>query len=204
MLWSRGVDTLQFRPRDCADAKRQEPTFLYVGRISREKNVETFLKLDLPGRKVVVGDGPLLPALRARYPQVDFKGAKTGEALAIEYASADVFVFPSRTDTFGLVMLEAMASGLPIAAYPVMGPVDVVTHDVTGILSDDLQVAALAALSLDPATVRAEAKQHDWSRVGASFLDLICEARRVPENIRSTAKASLRASGVRRSPRPVA
>ena len=204
MLWSRGVDTLQFRPRDCAGAKPQQPTFLYVGRISREKNVETFLKLNLPGRKVVVGDGPLLPALRARYPQADFKGAKTGEALAVEYANADVFVFPSRTDTFGLVMLEAMASGLPVAAYPVMGPVDVVTHGVTGILSDDLQAAALAALSLDPATVRAEAKRHDWSRVGARFLDLIREARRASETIRSTAKATHGASDVRRSPKPVA
>jgi glycosyltransferase involved in cell wall biosynthesis len=146
----------------------------------------------------------LLPALRARYLQADFKGAKTGEALAVEYANADVFVFPSRTDTFGLVMLEAMASGLPVAAYPVMGPVDVVTHGVTGILSDDLQAAALAALSLDPATVRAEAKRHDWSSVGASFLDLICEARRVSGHIRPATKSTHRASGVRRSPRPVA
>jgi glycosyltransferase involved in cell wall biosynthesis len=101
-------------------------------------------------------------------------------------------------------MLEALASGLPAAAYPVMGPVDVVTHGVTGILSDDLQAAALAALSLDPAIVRAEATRHDWSHVGASFLDLICEARRVSGHIRPVTKSTRRASGVRRSPRPVA
>jgi len=200
MLWSRGVDTLQFRPRDYGSAKRNEPTFLYVGRVSREKNVEAFLNLDLPGRKVVVGDGPLLATLRKRYPQANFKGAKTGEDLALEYASADVFVFPSRTDTFGLVMLEAMASGLPVAAYPVMGPVDVVTHGVTGILSDDLRGAALTALSLDPATVRAQAIRHDWSLVGANFLDLVYEARRAAGYVKPASRLPV----VRRSPRPIA
>lgn len=204
MLWSRGVDTRQFRPRDDVATKREGPTFLYVGRMSREKNVEAFLDLDLPGRKIVIGDGPLLPALRKRYPQADFKGAKTGEALAAEYASADVFVFPSRTDTFGLVMLEAMASGLPVAAYPVMGPVDVVTHGVTGILSDDLQAAALAALTLNPAAVRAQAMRHDWARVGANFLDLVYGARRAAGYVKTAPKPVSRSPRVRRSPKPVA
>ena len=140
----------QFRPRPWQSDERSEPTFLYVGsRVSREKNIKAFLDLDLPGRKVVVGDGPLLPTLRKRYPRVYFKGAKVGKSLRLNTAAADVFVFPSRTDTFGLVLLEAMASGLPIAAYPVTGPIDVITEGVTGVLSEDLRAAALAALSLD-------------------------------------------------------
>jgi glycosyltransferase involved in cell wall biosynthesis len=178
MLWPRGVDTLQFRPGPALAAKRKDPTFLYVGRVSREKNIEAFLDLDLPGRKVVVGDGPLLPVLRKRYPEAQFKGAMTGEGLALEYSAADVFVFPSRTDTFGLVLLEAMASGLAIAAYPVTGPIDVVTQGLTGILSEDLRSAALAALSLDRSLIRAQSMGHDWSRVADVFLNNICEARR--------------------------
>jgi glycosyltransferase involved in cell wall biosynthesis len=178
MLWPRGVDTLQFRPGPTLAAKRKDPTFLYVGRVSREKNIEAFLDLDLPGRKVVVGDGPLLPVLRKRYPEAQFKGAMTGEGLALEYSAADVFVFPSRTDTFGLVLLEAMASGLAIAAYPVTGPIDVVTQGLTGILSEDLRSAALAALSLDRSLIRAQSMGHDWSRVADVFLNNICEGRR--------------------------
>ena len=166
MLWARGVDTTLFHPRSNAERNTALPTFLYVGRVSPEKNIGAFLDLDLPGRKVVVGDGPLLNTLKEQHPEVEFKGAKAGEALAAEYGSADVFVFPSRTDTFGLVMLEAMASGLPIAAFPVMGPIDIVTPGLTGILSDDLREAALQALKLDPLKGRAEAKNFDWSSVG--------------------------------------
>ncbi len=143
--WTRGVDTALFRPspvRLFGDG----PVFLYVGRIAAEKNIAAFLDLDLPGRKVVVGGGPQLDELSARYPDVLFTGKKTGEALAECYASADAFVFPSTTDTFGMVLLEAMASGLPIAALPVCGPQDVVTDGVTGFLSHDLRAAALAAL----------------------------------------------------------
>ncbi|MFA5956883.1 glycosyltransferase family 4 protein [Hyphomicrobium sp.] len=182
MLWSRGVDTVQFKPRPRSSEERVEekgePTFLYVGRVSREKNVEAFLNLDLPGRKVVVGDGPILGLLRRQYPNVIFTGAKTGEDLAQEYSNADVFVFPSRTDTFGLVLLEAMASGLGVAAYPVTGPIDVVTPGVTGCLDEDLRAAALAALKLDRDQVRVQAMRHDWSRVADLFLANITQARR--------------------------
>ncbi|MET0408115.1 MAG: glycosyltransferase family 1 protein [Hyphomicrobium sp.] len=181
MLWSRGVDTALFKPRaelQREDGEKSGPTFLYVGRVSREKNVEAFLDLDLPGRKIVVGDGPILGFLRQRYPDVIFTGAKTGVDLAREYASADVFVFPSRTDTFGLVLLEAMASGLGIAAYPVTGPIDVVTPGVTGCLDADLKAAALSALTLDRDQVRVQAMRHDWSRVADLFLANIYQARR--------------------------
>jgi glycosyltransferase involved in cell wall biosynthesis len=204
MLWTRGVDTAQFCPRPEKKRNGEAPIFLYVGRISREKNVEAFLDLDLPGRKVVVGDGPLLPALRKCYRDADFRGAKIGEALAAEYAAADVFVFPSRTDTFGLVMLEAMASGLPIAAYPVMGPVDVVMPGVTGILSDNLQAAALAALSLDPAAIRAQAMRYDWSRVASMFLENIYEARRGVRSFKSVAADKSQSRPIKPNPKPVA
>jgi glycosyltransferase involved in cell wall biosynthesis len=180
MLWARGVDTGLFRPRsgDRDESAADGPTFIYVGRVSLEKNVEAFLRLDLPGRKVVVGDGPILDYLRQTYPDVIFKGAKTGDELAREYASADVFVFPSRTDTFGLVLLEAMASGLGIAAYPVTGPIDVVTPGVTGCLNDDLRMAALEALKLDRDQVRVQAMRHGWSRVADLFIANIHQARR--------------------------
>jgi len=204
MPWTRGVDTTQFRPQVVKKGDGKEPTFLYVGRVSREKNVEAFLDLDLPGRKVVVGDGPLLTTLRKRYPGVDFRGAKIGEALAAEYSAANVFVFPSRTDTFGLVMLEAMASGLPVAAYPVMGPIDVVKQGVTGILSDDLRSAALAALSLDPAVVRSQAMRHYWSRVAKAFLSNIYEARRAPAFAKPAASTKSKSQRMRPNPKPVA
>jgi glycosyltransferase involved in cell wall biosynthesis len=204
MLWSRGVDTRQFRPRIAIADKRGEPTFLYVGRVSREKNIEAFLDLDLPGRKVVVGDGPLLPTLRKRYPHIDFKGAKAGEELAGEYAAADVFVFPSRTDTFGLVLLEAMASGLPVAAYPVTGPIDVITDGVTGVLSEDLRAAALAALSLDRTRVRTEAMRHDWSRVADIFLNNIYESRRAAGFGKRAVKSNDKSPQMKPSARPIA
>ncbi|AGK59231.1 group 1 glycosyl transferase [Hyphomicrobium denitrificans 1NES1] len=204
MLWARGVDTALFRPMPAGANKRCAPTFLYVGRVSREKNVEAFLNLGLPGRKVVVGDGPLLPLLRTQYPTVDFKGAKTGDALAAEYSAADVFVFPSRTDTFGLVLLEAMAAGVPIAAHPVMGPIDIVTPGVTGILSDDLRVAALLALELDPLQVRAEAMKHDWSSVAEIFVDNIYRARGAARPLGRSVKTKGKSPQIKQSPKPVA
>jgi glycosyltransferase involved in cell wall biosynthesis len=167
--WTRGVDTTLFRPRPVR-LFGEGPVFLYVGRIAAEKNLSEFLDLDLPGRKVVVGAGPQLEELAARYPQVLFAGKKTGEALAECYASADVFVFPSRTDTFGMVLLEAMASGLPVAALPVCGPQDVVTDGVTGVLSTDLRQAALGALQLDRARVRAKAAEYSWEHAARLFL----------------------------------
>jgi glycosyltransferase involved in cell wall biosynthesis len=204
MPWSRGVDTAQFRPRTRNEIKPDTPTFLYVGRVSREKNIEAFLDLDLPGRKVVVGDGPLLHMLRRQYPNADFKGAKTGHALAEEYSAADVFVFPSRTDTFGLVLLEAMASGVPIAAYPVMGPIDIVTPGVTGCLSEDLRTAALTALSLDRGRVRAEAMRHDWSRVAEIFIEGVYRARGAPRPFGHAAKAKGQSRRIKPSPKPIA
>jgi len=167
--WTRGVDTARFRPRRVrlfGDA----PVFLYVGRVAVEKNIEAFLGLDLAGRKVVVGDGPLLAQLERRYPDVLFTGHREGEELAQSYASADVFVFPSRTDTFGMVLLEAMASGVPVAAFPVTGPLDLVRDGVSGVLSDDLGAAALKALELDRERVRARAEDFSWRTAARVFL----------------------------------
>lgn len=173
IAWTRGVDTDQFRPRPVRLFGTEKPVFLYVGRVSAEKNIEAFLALDLPGRKIVVGDGPSRHHLAARYPDVVFTGPRTGEGLAECYASADVFVFPSRTDTFGLVIIEAMASGLPVAAYPVMGPVDIVRPGVSGVLSEDLQQAAIAALALPRGGPRQEAMQFSWQNATQLFLDNI-------------------------------
>lgn len=173
--WTRGIDTELFHPRPVR-LFGEGPVFLYVGRIASEKNIEGFLDLELPGRKVVVGSGPLLEELRARYPDVAFVGKQTGEALAECYASADVFVFPSRTDTFGMVLLEAMASGLPVAALPVCGPKDIITDGVTGVLSDDLRRAALGALRLDRARVVAKAAEYSWGYAARLFLANITSA----------------------------
>jgi glycosyltransferase involved in cell wall biosynthesis len=167
--WTRGVDTALFRPRPLR-LFGEGPVFLYVGRIATEKNIAAFLDLELPGRKVVVGAGPDLDELQRKYPDVLFTGKKTGEELAECYASADVFVFPSRTDTFGMVLLEAMASGLPVAALPVCGPQDVVTEGITGVLSNDLRQAALAALSLNRARIVQKAAEYSWERAARLFL----------------------------------
>lgn len=174
--WTRGVDMDAFRPspvRVFGDG----PVFLYVGRVAVEKNIEAFLDLDLPGRKVVVGDGPQLGALRARYPSVTFTGVCHGAELSAAYASADVFVFPSRTDTFGMVLLEAIASGVPVAAYPATGPKDVVVQGVSGILSDDLRTAALRALQLDRGEVRRAAQDFTWRAAARLFIENIESAR---------------------------
>jgi glycosyltransferase involved in cell wall biosynthesis len=169
-LWGRGVDTAVFRPKDKAFLDLPRPIFLYCGRVSVEKGVERFLSLDLPGSKLVVGDGPATAALKARFPGAVFAGYRYGEELASYVAASDVFVFPSRTDTFGLVLLEAMACGIPVAAHPVPGPVDVVTDGVTGVLDEDLRAAALAALKLSPDACRAHALRHSWPAATAQFL----------------------------------
>ncbi len=174
--WTRGVDQDLFKPR----AVRRfgaAPVFLYAGRVAVEKNLDAFLALDLPGRKVVVGDGPSLAQLKERYRDVSFTGALSGVALAESYASADVFVFPSRTDTFGMVILEAMASGLPVAAFPVTGPKDLVTQGITGVMSEDLRSAAIAALSLDRARVREAAMAYSWRQAAQIFLSHVERAR---------------------------
>jgi glycosyltransferase involved in cell wall biosynthesis len=177
MPWTRGVDTALFRPRPIRRFGAG-PVFLYVGRVAIEKNIEAFLALDLRGAKVVVGSGPQLALLKRRYPAVTFTGDKFGEELAECYASADVFVFPSRTDTFGMVLLEAMASGLPIAAYPVTGPLDIVRPGISGVLSPDLGEAAKCALDLDRNNVRVLAQQFSWEHAARLFLSNIAEAGR--------------------------
>src|SRR5215510_9525595 len=168
--WSRGVDTELFRPRDKGYIDAPRPIHLYVGRVAVEKNIKDFLDLDLPGSKLVVGDGPLLPALRRKYPDVRFVGAKQGEELAAHYAAADVFVFPSRTDTFGLVLLEALASGLPVAAYPVPGPLDIVDGSGAGALHEDLGSAIKAAIAIPPERCREVALQYSWRASAEQFL----------------------------------
>ena len=169
-MWTRGVDTELFRPGPPLAAQWQRPVFMYVGRVAVEKNIDAFLALDLPGTKVVVGDGPQRAALQRRFSTAVFTGAKVGEELAAHFRSADVFVFPSRTDTFGLVLLEAMASGTPAAAFPVAGPIDVIVNGKSGILNDDLGVAALAALALRRDVVRQHALHFSWERATAQFL----------------------------------
>jgi glycosyltransferase involved in cell wall biosynthesis len=170
VMWTRGVDTELFRPGVPLDNDWERPVFMYVGRVAVEKNIAAFLALDLPGTKVVVGDGPQREELQQRFPSVVFTGAKMGEELAAHFRSADVFVFPSRTDTFGLVLLEAMASGTPAAAFPVAGPIDVIDPGRSGMLNEDLRAAALAALELNRVEVRRHALGFSWDRATAQFL----------------------------------
>jgi glycosyltransferase involved in cell wall biosynthesis len=181
MRWTRGVDADLFRPRPGADMfKLPRPIFLNVGRVAAEKNLEAFLSLDLPGSKVVVGDGPAREELARRFPDVHFAGTLVGEDLAEAYASSDVFVFPSLTDTFGMVVLEALASGLPVAAFPVTGPIDIIGDTGGGVLDDDLQAAALAALKIDPDRPRQVALAHGWRAATQLFV----------ENVRAVAAGS--------------
>ncbi|MDK9697236.1 MAG: glycosyltransferase family 1 protein [Siculibacillus sp.] len=169
MRWSRGVDTDLFHPREGNVYDLPRPIFLNVGRIAVEKNLEAFLDLDLPGSKVVIGDGPQLGELKRKYPAVHFLGPKTGEDLAAHYAGADVFVFPSLTDTFGNVVVEALASGLPVAAFPVMGPIDIVGGTRGGVLSNDLREACLAATALSREDAIEVARGFDWKGSTAQF-----------------------------------
>lgn len=168
--WTRGVDLDKFRPGEGdAWAGLPRPIFLYAGRVAIEKNIEAFLALDLPGSKVVVGDGPALEGLKQKFPQVTFTGYRENGALARSYAGADVFVFPSRTDTFGLVLLEALASGTPVAAFPVTGPIDVVTNSRVGALDEDLRAACLKALECDRTACRSHAEAWSWDACVAQF-----------------------------------
>lgn len=169
-LWTRGVDTELFHPRRRGELPGSRPVLMYMGRVAVEKNIGAFLDMDVPGEKWVVGGGPAAASLQAGYPHAHFVGPKFGVELATLLASADVFVFPSRTDTFGIVLLEAMASGLPVAAYPVPGPRDVVRPGETGVLGEDLAAAARGALSLDRGACRRQALEHTWERATAQFL----------------------------------
>jgi glycosyltransferase involved in cell wall biosynthesis len=170
--WSRGVDLDLFKPEPREDWNLLRPVFAYVGRVAVEKNIGAFLDLDLPGSKVVVGGGPMLAALQRAYPNVHFTGPRHGEALARAYAGSDVFVFPSRTDTFGLVILEALACGTPVAAYPVTGPKDVLTDadGCIGAVDADLRTACLAALNADRAACRRHAEHYSWRACAETFL----------------------------------
>ena len=169
VVWGRGVDTALFRPELRGELPGPGPHLMYMGRVSVEKNIEAFLRLKMPGTKWVVGGGPALDAFRQAWPAVNFVGPKYGEGLATWLASADVFVFPSRTDTFGIVLLEALACGLPVAAFPVPGPRDVVCNGESGVLDEDLQQAVEGALQLDRATCRRHALDHTWERATAQF-----------------------------------
>lgn len=181
VLWSRGVDTELFRPRT-DDSVRDElghpgPLLLYVGRVAVEKSIEDFLAASVPGTKLVIGDGPALPDLRARYPEAVFLGFRYGKELARLIAAADVFVFPSRTDTFGIVMLEAMACGVPVAAYPTTGPIDVIRDGDVGVLDENLGRAIEGALRLDRNRCRAYALEFGWAKATAQFLSNLVDAR---------------------------
>jgi glycosyltransferase involved in cell wall biosynthesis len=169
--WSRGVDLGLFRPRPKADAPYPRPVLLYVGRVSHEKGIADFLRLKTAGTKVVVGDGPARAELERAHPDAKFLGYRKGEPLAAVYASADLFVFPSRTDTFGIVLIEALACGLPVAAYPVTGPIDIVTRDELGALDNDLGAAVARALERGrPAACAEEGARYTWENCTRQFL----------------------------------
>ncbi|HMN96994.1 MAG TPA: glycosyltransferase family 1 protein [Phycisphaerales bacterium] len=188
--WTRGVEHDLFRPRPRGFFPFERPILLYAGRVAAEKNIEAFLALRHPGTKVVVGDGPILPRLRERHPDAVFTGFRHGEELARHFADADVFVFPSRTDTFGVVMLEAMACGVPVAALPVTGPRDVVREGVSGALDEDLDAAVARALRCDRAATSAYARGFSWERCADLFL----------ENLATSNDAVAGAGSVRREP----
>lgn len=173
--WGRGVDLGQFHPdgaRHPAMNGLAGPVMLYVGRVAVEKNLEAFLAAEAPGTKVIVGDGPARAALAAKFPGAVWLGAQHGDALASAYRSADVFVFPSLTDTFGLVVIEAMACGVPVAAYPVTGPRDIVTTE-TGALDNDLAAAIAAALTKDSAACAAYGRSFSWRTSAEQFLSAL-------------------------------
>jgi len=167
--WQRGVDTELFRPRHKNFLQLPRPIAAYVGRVAIEKNIDAFLAMPWTGTKLVIGDGPELPRLKAQYPHAVYAGFRFGEDLAQHLAAADVMVFPSLTDTFGLVNLEAMACGVPVAAYPVTGPIDVVEDGITGALDTDLARAAVRALAIDPAACRERALRSGWEMCSREF-----------------------------------
>ena len=169
-IWSRGVDTDLFRPERAIDLDLPRPIFVSVGRIAPEKNLDAFLSLQLPGSKVVIGGGPQEQVLRRRFPEVKFLGSMGGAQVAAHVAAADVFVFPSRTDTFGIVQLEALACGVPVAAFPVTGPADVIGTSPVGVLDEDLRSACLGALRLSREACRAHALKFSWQASAEQFL----------------------------------
>ncbi len=169
-MWTRGVDTEIFKPERAIDLDLPRPIFVTMGRVAVEKNIDAFLSLDLPGSKVVIGTGPAEAGLRARFPQAIFLGSLTDANLAAHVAAADVFVFPSKTDTFGLVQLEALACGVPVAAFPVTGPRDVLGGEPVGVLDEDLRAACLTALKIPRDICRQFALQRSWDVSANQFL----------------------------------
>ena len=174
--WTRGVKTDFYYPRDEDFLELPRPIAMFVGRVAIEKNIAAFLAVDFPGSKVIVGDGPQLKELKEQFPEAVFVGFQSGEPLARHLASADVFVFPSRTDTFGIVLLDALASGVPVAAYPVTGPLDVITSDKVGNLNEDLKVAMTEALKLDPQDCRNFALNYTWAHCTEQFFNNLVPA----------------------------
>ena len=172
-LWSRGIDENIFSP---TPSDRNNSYYLYVGRVSKEKNLESFLSLELDKKKVVVGDGPSLKSLKKKYPDVEFLGYKFGRELAEIYSNACVKVFPSRTDTFGIVMIEANACGTPVAGYPVTGPIDVVKNGENGYLNKDLHQAIKQAQKIDPKSCIAYSKKYSWDEVASNFISSVTTA----------------------------
>jgi glycosyltransferase involved in cell wall biosynthesis len=178
-MWTRGVDTELFRPDRAIDPGFPRPIFVSMGRVAVEKNIDAFLALDLPGTKVVIGKGPMEAELKRRFPQTKFLGQLENGTLAAHLAAADVFVFPSRTDTFGVVQLEALASGVPIAAYPVTGPKDVIADHPIGALDEDLRAACLRALEISRQACRDFALRYSWENSARQF---IAHVRKVARN----------------------
>jgi len=174
--WSRGVDPDFYYPRDKAFLSMSRPVSMFVGRVAIEKNLEAFLSLNIPGTKIVVGDGPQLRELKTKFPETVFVGFLSGEPLAQHLAAADVFVFPSLTDTFGIVLLDALASGVPVAAFPVTGPVVVITSDKVGKLDEDLKKAISEALHLDAQDCRNYALNYSWAKCTGQFFDNLVPA----------------------------
>jgi glycosyltransferase involved in cell wall biosynthesis len=172
--WSRGVDIERFKPQSKEVLTGERPAFLYLGRVAVEKNIEAFLELNLPGQKYVIGDGPAMADLKWRFPDVEFLGYLHNQELVDALAAADVMVFPSRTDTFGLVMLEAMACGVPVAAFPAPGPIDVICNGENGWVDEDLRSAALKALEVDRDSCRNFAEQNSWEACTRQFLNNLC------------------------------
>jgi glycosyltransferase involved in cell wall biosynthesis len=175
-MWTRGVDTDLFRPERAIDLDLPRPIFASVGRIAVEKNLEAFLSLDLPGTKLVIGEGPQERELRRRFPDAKFLGLLKGTTLAAHLAAADVFVFPSRTDTFGVVQLEALASGVPVAAYPVTGPRDVIGSHPVGVLDEDLRAACMRALYISRQACRDFALARSWEHSARQFIGHVSRA----------------------------
>lgn len=175
-LWTRGVDTDLFDPGGAAEMNLPRPIFLNAGRIAVEKNLEAFLSLDLPGSKVVIGEGPQEAELKRRYPEVHFLGVRHGRDLAAHIAAADVFVFPSRTDTYGVVQLEALSCGVPVAAYPVTGPRDIIGGRGIGVLDEDLRTACLGALTIPRQACRDFALGRSWDASARQFVRNVSHA----------------------------